>query len=130
MLPCSQKDSTLPGLYQLSDQKIYTIIPMERKKIDEANHHIAIGIFFKGLIINVSPRIPMSFRSNKLKPCGQVFGIVLSFSLSFACRLFLQDLNLPPFDRRPAATCPGKEHMLIVQLIRQIPITFEVCFCK
>jgi hypothetical protein len=38
---------------------------MERKKIDEANYRLTIGVFYRGLITNVSIRIPMSFGSNK-----------------------------------------------------------------
>lgn len=70
-------------------------IPMERKKIDETNYHLAIDVFFKVHITNLSQRPPMFSASNEPAHCGQVLGIVLSSSLSFACRLFLQDLNLP-----------------------------------
>ena len=49
----------------------------------------------------------------------------VAISLSLAdFTAFLQDVNQ---DRIPAATCPFKVHMLIVQLMRQITIELEVC---
>jgi hypothetical protein len=103
MLPRSQKDSTLPGLYQLSDQKIYTIIPMERKKIDEANHHNRHRYFFQRAHHKRVTKNPNELRFQQVETVRTGFRDRPELFSIFCLQTFLARFEPAPF--RPKTCC-------------------------